>query len=112
MKSRNLILSATLILCIINTVVFSQEADIVTDRPDQSNTPLLVPKGALQVETGFMMEKQNSTSIDQTNYTYNNSLIKFGINEHFEFRFNVGYVGTRKIIDDIISTKGLAPIGV
>jgi hypothetical protein len=112
MKGCKLILFTPLILCIVNTAVFAQEADIVTDRPDQSNTPLLVPKGALQVETGFMMEKQNSTSIDQTNYTYNNSLIKFGINEHFEFRFNVGYVGTRKIIDDIISTKGLAPIGV
>jgi hypothetical protein len=112
MKSRNLILFTTLVLCILNIVVFAQEGDIVTDRPDQSNTPLLVPKGALQVETGFMVEKQNSTSINQTNYTYNNSLIKFGINEHFEFRFNVGYVGTRKIIDDIITTKGLAPIGV
>jgi hypothetical protein len=112
MKSRKLILSTTFALCFLNTVVFSQKADIVTDRPDQSNTPLLVPKGALQVETGFMVEKQNSTSINQTNYTYNNSLIKFGINEHFEFRFNLGYVGTRKIIDDVITSKGLAPIGV
>jgi hypothetical protein len=111
MKGRKLILVAALWLCFVTTA-FSQESEIVTDRPDQSNTPLLVPKGALQIETGFIVEKQNSTIVDQTNYTYNNSLLKFGINEHFELRFNVGYIGTRKIIDDIRLNQGLAPISL
>ena len=33
-----------------------KKADLVTDRPDQTEAPVLVPQGALQVETGFQIE--------------------------------------------------------
>jgi hypothetical protein len=41
---------------------------------DQSNTPALIPGGALQIQTGVQIEKQNTGSIHQTNYTYNTIL--------------------------------------
>jgi hypothetical protein len=90
----------------------SQKAEIVTDRPDQSNTPLLIPQGALQIEMGVLMEKENASGIRQTNYTYNTSLLKYGINEHFEVRFNAGYLGTRQSLNEEVTEKGLGPIAL
>lgn len=38
------------------TVFLSSYAQIETDRPDFTNSPNLVPEGALQIETGFVLE--------------------------------------------------------
>jgi Putative MetA-pathway of phenol degradation len=62
----------------------SQEIEpIQTDRPDQTETPWLVPKGMFQAETGFTLQKNDSNS--QTN-TLPSTLWKYGVNENFELR--------------------------
>lgn len=93
----------------------SGKPDIVTDRPDQTEAPVLVPKGGLQVETGFMMEKDDNLILKSTNYTYNTTLIKYGINENFELRFITEYLD-EKTFDRVESTeqslKGISPIAL
>lgn len=45
------------------STIFAQEKEIEpiqTDRPDQTETPSLTPKGMLQVETGFSFQKMMS----------------------------------------------------
>lgn len=98
-------------LSLICVHVTAQVPEISTDRPDQSNTPILTPKGALQIETGFIVEKENSFSITKRNYTYNNTLLKFGINEHFEVRLNTLYQGT-SVSSDMTTARGFGPISV
>lgn len=69
-----------------------------TDRPDQSNTPWIVPVGALQLETGIMMEKNFSRGKRVTNYSINNTLLKYGLNEFCEIRLKAEYLNTHNHI--------------
>jgi hypothetical protein len=89
----------------------AQVPEISTDRPDQSNTPVLIPKRALQIETGFMVENDNTPTTTKRNYTYNSTLLKYGINEHFEMRFNALYLG-RSTSSDITTAQGLGPVSI
>ncbi len=63
---------------------FSQEkAPIEADRPDQTETPSIVPKGMLQLEAGFSYQK-----VDSKNQliTLPSALWKYGFTENFELR--------------------------
>jgi hypothetical protein len=71
---------------------FGAFAQIETDRPDFTESPNTVPKGALQVETGFIMENDKienlGGSFEYQNLTLNTTLIRYGLLEHLELRFN------------------------
>jgi hypothetical protein len=92
----------------------TEKPEIVTDRPDQTEAPVLVPKGGLQVETGFVYENDKSSNIRTTNYDYNTTLIKYGVNENFELRFITGYAGQRVRISESAASKinGFSPIAL
>lgn len=70
---------------------------IATDRPDQTECPFLVPPKMFQIETGASVEydKDPSTSSKIKNYTYNTTLLKYGISRQWEFRFIAEYLGTK-----------------
>jgi hypothetical protein len=101
----------TLALTFICLRAGAQLSEISTDRPDQSNTPLLVPKGALQIESGFTVENEKTFLSTHRNYTYNNTLIKFGINEHFEIRLNTLYQGVSES-SDLPIVRGIGPVSI
>jgi hypothetical protein len=84
--------------------------ELVTDRPDQTEAPVLVPRGGLQVETGFVYEKDLKT----VNFTYNTTLIKYGVNENFELRFITEYLGQRTKIDEntLLKMQGFSPLAM
>ncbi len=87
--------------------------DIVTDRPDQTEAASLIPVGALQVETGFMVEGSKVGPYKVKDYTYNTTLIKYGINEYIEFRFIQEYVGTRGlVVNETVSRNGFSPMSI
>ena len=71
---------------------FGAFAQIETDRPDFTESPNTVPKGAFQVETGFIMENDKienlGGSFEYQNLTLNTTLIRYGLLEHLELRFN------------------------
>lgn len=92
----------------------TEKPELVTDRPDQTEAPVLVPRGGLQVETGFVYEKDRSGNLDVTNYTYNTTLIKYGVNEHLELRFITEYLGERTEIGETSTTKmsGISPTAI
>ncbi|AWA29202.1 transporter [Flavobacterium magnum] len=77
---------------------------IQTDRPDQTETPALVPKGMFQMENGFSYEKANA---DAQAVTAPSSLIKFGVNDHFELRLILEFE-FREEFDQKVS--GLNPV--
>ena len=113
---KKIIITSTVMILhalLINVHAQSQKPEIVTDRPDQTEAPVLVPRGAVQVETGFVYENDREQNVNTTNYTYNTTLIKYGINENFEFRFISEYLGEQTLIEETPvkrSVKGLSPL--
>jgi hypothetical protein len=79
-------------------------AQIETDRPDFTESPNVVPKGALQVETGFILENdQESTAglggpntLNRQHITINTTLLRLGLTENIELRLNTGFITSKK----------------
>lgn len=95
MKNFILILS---LLSISNYALSQDLPSIQTDRPDQTECPFITPKGYIQFENGFSVEKINS---ETTTVVIPTILTKFGINDHFELRliteFSIDRTETNKI---------------
>ncbi len=80
------VLSATTFLF---TFITAAQGKIETDRPDQTETPVLVPRKYFQAELGFTKENQNSR-----NYTlvHPTGLFKYGLTNGFELRLETALV--------------------
>jgi hypothetical protein len=75
---------------------------IITDRPDQTESTAIVPKGYFQGEHGFAVNLNdfyNEFSIAST-------LLRYGINPNFELRFEID----PKLIDAIENIAGFNPV--
>ena len=59
-------------------------AQISTDRPDQTESSLVLPKGTIQIESGFVSNKNE--------YIFPNTLFRVGVFKKVEFRFNTNYI--------------------
>lgn len=92
-------------LILITSLGFAQDTEpIQTDRPDQTETPALTPKGMFQVETGFSFQKNDEVS--KTNILPS-TLWKYGVNDHFELRLITEFVSEKFGSE---TTSGLNPI--
>lgn len=92
-------------LLFLSSFGFAQETEpIQTDRPDQTESSAVVPKGMLQVETGFSFQKNDESG--RTN-TLPSTLWKYGVNENFELRLITEFI-SEKFNGETIS--GLSPI--
>ncbi len=100
-------------LLFFSFVVISQYClaqTINTDRPTQSASAYVLPKGRLQWETGALIQKTNS-NLNQ--YTYNNSLIRYGLSDIFEARLTINYEGFNLGLDGAdLSDNGFSPVVV
>jgi hypothetical protein len=77
---------------------------IQADRPDQTETPSIVPKGMFQVETGLTFQKNDENS---TSNSLPSVLWKYGVNENFELRLITEFV-SEKFNDE--KSSGFTPI--
>ncbi|QHI37272.1 hypothetical protein IMCC3317_26510 [Kordia antarctica] len=102
--TRNLnIVIGILFLFICTTIQAQNNSDenikdygvIVTDRPDQTESPTLVPKGLLQVETGFMYEEITTDNIESNTTTFNTMLLRYGLLDNLELRLGLDIAGTK-----------------
>ncbi|MDI1256927.1 MAG: transporter [Flavobacterium sp.] len=93
-----------LILMCFSKSLAQQNEPIETDRPDQTETPAIVPKGMFQMENGFSFEKTNG---DSESFLLPSALIKYGLNDRFEFRLITEF-GSEKTNSTKIS--GINPI--
>lgn len=90
-------------------MLFSMALDaqtIITDRPGQNDSPMSVPKGAFQIETGALLETDDNTR----NWVLNNTLFKYGITEHFEIRLLTDLTHTRSRPLPGINTIGIGDL--
>lgn len=68
-----------------STYSYSQEK-IECDRPDQTETPSLVPAGCFQFESGFYYAHENK---DEKGFVYPSNLLKYGIRDIAEIRVEI-----------------------
>jgi hypothetical protein len=90
---------------ILSTSIYSQKNEpIEADRPDQTETPAIVPKRMFQAENGFTFQKNNS---DSTTFLLPSTLWKYGVNDNFELRLITEFV-----LEEINNEKlnGFTPI--
>lgn len=69
-------------------LTISAQEEIETDRPDQTETTAIVPKGFFQMETGFMHEKSKD---DGDIVTLPTVLYKYGISKRLELRLQTDF---------------------
>lgn len=75
-----------------NSFLSFQAQDIValkpfeTDRPDMTEASSTVPQGYLQVETGGFYQTFEKNQIKTENFTYNTTLVRYGLSNNFELR--------------------------
>ena len=100
MKTKILIL----LLFFANSIIAQQLEPIEADRPDQTETPSIVPTGMFQVESGFTFEKNTKNSYSNA---LPSTLWKYGVNKIIELRLI-----TEFIYEEIENEKfsGLNPI--
>ncbi|OAB80141.1 transporter [Cochleicola gelatinilyticus] len=87
---KNLQTFCCLIVFIIFGAASAQDTDstpeMITDRPDATESPTTVPKKSIQVETGAFYESFEENNIKSEVYTYNTTLLRYGLLDNFELR--------------------------
>jgi len=111
---KNVFIIAILLVATFAASAQTEKPEIVTDRPDQTEAPSLVPVGGLQVETGFIYEKDRSGDVTTKNFTYNTTLVKYGINEFIELRLIQEYLGENVKVSEgqYAKVNGLSPLAL
>lgn len=76
--------------------IFMQtDSELITDRPDITESAAVVPINTLQIETGFMFQKQkfveHSIEYENENLILASTLCRYGINDNIELRFGGEY---------------------
>jgi hypothetical protein len=94
---------------------------IITDRPDQTESPVLTPTGFFQVEVGSQSEYDDDkvNKINTQSTLYNTTLWKYGVTKNFELRIITEYAADKMqfksnsdINDTVVRINGWNPIAV
>jgi Putative MetA-pathway of phenol degradation len=100
----------TILLSVLFFSVFAQETELVElvgDRPDQTESAFIIPKGYFQFEDGFLYENETS---ETQNISYSSMLLRYGLFKNFELRFATEYGMIKSTgLDDI---KGFSPFTI
>ncbi|MCF8374151.1 MAG: transporter [Bacteroidales bacterium] len=91
MKNFTKLSYTTILVILFASAIFSQSEipPLITDRPDQTESSVTVPKGSLQIETGYVFE---NTSKDYTSQSIAGTLLRFGLSNNLELRVGAGYM--------------------
>lgn len=89
-------------------VTFAIQAQINTDRPTQSAGAAVLPAGRFQVETGTQITQLSDESYQ---WTYQGTLLRYGINDFFELRLSSSYEFIDPgLIGSNVNFTGFSPI--
>ena len=94
----------------VTCIAFAQESVVipmVTDRPDATESPTLVPHKSLQVETGFVYQNFENDSATTDQITYNTTLLRYGLLENLELRLGLDIDKVKTKIKGINSSNEL-----
>ena len=90
-----LITFLTIVLFFTKIYAQSEIPELVTDRPDNTDSPIVLPIDYFQIETGFLFEKQkfleSGITIEKNNLILGSTLLRCGVSTNWEFRFGGEY---------------------
>lgn len=99
MKTMNPMSGAFILALLTSIPLYAQSVpDMVTDRPDQTESAVVVPLHSLQIETGYTHTNIGDFSTDELPGT----LFRYGLHERIELRFAI----TGWIFDDASDESG------
>lgn len=75
-------LKITVLVLFVSAITFSQQ--IITDRPDQTESSSTVPKGSLQIEMGLVAQSMEDNAINS--FAGPSTLLRYGITDWIELR--------------------------
>ncbi len=112
MKSLLFTFTLFLFLCIQafaqNELTPPEPPELITDRPDQTESASIVPKGLVQFETGPYLILDDG---QRREFSYNTLLVRTGVLDWLEFRLQGAYDGYNYSFDGgEVGDKGLAPL--
>lgn len=87
---------------VITTAVRSQDKihELITDRPDQTESAAVVPQRSLQIETGFLMQKNETDFTVERLFSCNTTLLRYGLSKRLELRLGLDLLSERLEIKD------------
>ncbi|MFD1616068.1 transporter [Gelatiniphilus marinus] len=87
----------------------SKAESLITDRPDQTESSTVMSKGFLQIETGASYEAFESNNIKNEEFTFNTTLMRFGLLDNLELRLGWHFIeGKTTTLSNISS--GFSPL--
>jgi len=101
-------------LFILSITRGQEEAPMITDRPDQTESSSVVPLWRLQIETGILNEwvESGGDSYEQ-NTSFGSTLLRFGVLKFLELRLGTDMLNHRSKLPTGIARDefGMSPIG-
>jgi len=97
---------------ILALVLFSLQglSQIVTDRPDQTESSSTIPQGALQIEVGLQVGTEGNGEFATRHWLLPTNLFRYGVTENFELRFINQYESATNSFNSNINIQGLSDL--
>ncbi|MCF8405562.1 MAG: transporter [Bacteroidales bacterium] len=84
---------------------------MITDRPDQTESSINIPKYSLQIESGIVFESEKAASYDTENWGIGTTLIRYGLFKTLELRLATYYQTSKSHFNEIDSDSILQGFG-
>lgn len=91
---KNIFILIAFIFILVSNLFPQETGEISTDRPDQTESPDIVPLKFIQFEGGIGYEKggKNESGLTINNYSFPDLLIRYGVFKIMELRLHTQYV--------------------
>ena len=108
-------ITITLFMTQVFLPIFAQQErpELITDRPDATEAPSVVVRGALQIESGALFTSFEDDVLQTNTTTYNTTLLRFGLLENLELRLGWDFVEQRNKLStaqEEVTQSGLSPL--
>lgn len=108
-------ITITLFMTLVFLPIFAQQErpELITDRPDATEAPSVVVRGALQIESGALFTSFEDDVLQTNTTTYNTTLLRFGLLENLELRLGWNFVEQRNKLSTAqgeVTQSGLSPL--
>ena len=108
-------ITITFFMTLVFLPLFAQEErpELITDRPDATEAPSVVVRGALQIESGALFTSFEDDVLQTNTTTYNTTLLRFGLLDNLELRLGWNFVEQRNKLSAAqgeVTQSGLSPL--
>jgi hypothetical protein len=103
-----------ILLFFISLIGLSQNdsiPDLVTDRPDATESSSTLPPGSFQIETGFSFFNIDNEEFETQDFGLGNTLFRYGLFDNFELRLSSFYGNTKVHFKELNSDSTYAGLG-